>query len=173
MGYFQSLWSEVTAIEMLLFLAMAILLMILVIFYRSSRAYSKMRNTSRCYNEGQVSSPRDIYTINATVQGRPAFDVTYNTMNSSTDFSCACPKGNIQNNFTNIPYYDLSSSTAYDNRVKVKDRLTCQCESDISAAANDPNVRYKGQSQIAIFMHNPEKRDFFDNMVYGANRQPQ
>lgn len=171
MGYFQDMWHDITVQEVVLFIASAVLIYILLRFYMSGRAYSDMRKTSRCYNETQLSKEHNIYNVRASVLGRPAFDVTYNTEDNSTSINCACPEGRIDSTFTNIPYYDMRPNTPYDNRVQMRDKLTCQCETGISADAKDLKVNYTGEPGIKIFMHNPQKRDFFDNIVYGVDRE--
>ena len=170
MGYFQRVWAEISVPEVVLFVASAVLLYILIMLYKSGRAYSKMRKESRCYKETNMSKAHGVYSVTAEVKGRPAFDVTYNMDDNTTSITCACPEGSIENSFTNIPYYDLNPVTAYDNRIQVRDKLTCQCESGISTDAKNPKVFYKGEPGIKIFMHNQEKRDFFDNLVYGVDR---
>jgi hypothetical protein len=171
MNIFTKMWNEITFREVALFVVTGVLLFVLYKFFTASRAYAKMKKTSRCYKETQLSKEHQIYSVTARVKGRPAFDVTYNTEDNSTNISCACPQGDVESVFQNIPYYDLRPVTGYDNRVQVRDALTCNCESGISADATDPKVTYTGEPGVKIFMHDTSKRDFFDRLVYGVDRE--
>ena len=169
MSLFQNLWYEITALEVALFTAFFILLVILVFFFQSSRIQSKIMKESSCYKESQMSMDRGIFNVTAKVKNRPAFGVTYNFDDKTSKISCACRPGDVQNEFENIPYYDLRENTSYDKRTKTQDKLTCGCESNISVTANDPKVSYYGEPGIIKFMYNKNNTGFFDNVIYGSN----
>jgi hypothetical protein len=165
----QNLWYEITASEIALFTAFFILLVILIFFFKSSRIQTKIMKESSCYKETQLSTDRGIFNVTAKIKNRPAFDVTYNFDDKISKISCACRPGDVQNEFTNIPYYDLRENTPYKRRTKTQDKLTCNCETNISAAATDPKVSYYGEPGLAKFMYNKNNTGFFDNVIYGSN----
>ena len=170
MNIFEKILSEITASEIALFISVFVLFIILVLFYKSSRIQAKIMKESRCYKELQMSQKENgTYSVTAKVQNRPAFDVTYNFGNKSTKMECACPVGDVESVFTNIPYYDMRPNTPYKDRVKYRDQLSCKCESGISAAANDNNVTYYGEPGIRKFMDDTNNTGFFDNILYGSN----
>lgn len=156
--------------EVALFVAMFILFIILYNFYKSSRAQARVWKDSRCYRETQMSKEHNIYAISAKVRDRPAFDVAYNTNKNTTEITCACPIGNVQSVMRNIPYYDLRPNTPYKDRVRYRDRLTCDCETDVSVkdVMNSSKMTYQGDPGVRMFMEDPNsKRDFMDRLVYG------
>jgi preprotein translocase subunit YajC len=169
MPFLQNLFSEITALEVALFTAFFILLVILIFFFQSSRIQSKIMKESSCYKESQLSTERGIFNTTAKIKNRPAFGVSYNFDDKTSKITCACPAGDVQNEFTNIPYYDLRENTPYKKRKKTQDTLTCSCESNISAAASDPKVSYYGEPGINKFMYNNNNTGFFDNIIYGSN----
>lgn len=116
-----------------------------------------------------MSEDKGTYSVTAKVQNRPAFDVIYNFGNKSTQMECSCPVGDVESVFTKIPYYDMRPNTPYKDRVKYRDQLTCNCETGISAAADDPRVTYYGEAGIRKFMDDRTNTGFFDNILYGSN----
>ena len=169
MNIFERMWSEITVQEVVLFIGVFVLLVILILFYKSTRIQAKIMKESRCYKEAQMPQQMGTYTVTAKVQNRPAFDVTYDFGKKTSSIECSCPAGDVESVFTNIPYYDMRPSVPYKDRVKYRDKLLCSCESGISADAKDPIVAYDGEPGIRKFMDDRNNTGFFDNILYGSS----
>lgn len=164
-------FGSVTTHEVLLFVAIMVLFVILGLFYHFSIVQLRVQGESRCLREANLSGKSGVYNVIAKVYNRPAFEVSYDALAKTTKIGCACQTGDVESTFTNIPYYDLSSTTAEADRVKTKDKLVCSCETNISAdTKNDSSkVSYYGEPGIAKFMKNSTETGFFDTIMYGAN----
>lgn len=166
---FKDFIGTVTVHEVLLFIAVVVLFVILGMFYHFNIVQLRVQSESRCLKETTLSEKSGVYNVVAKVYNRPAFEVSYDALAKTTKVACACQSGDVESTFTNIPFYDLSSTTSESNRVKIKDRLVCNCETNVSAAADDTKVSYYGEPGIAKFMKNRTETGFFDTMLYGSN----
>lgn len=164
-GFFQS----ITAHEVFMFLTVFILFLILGIFFYYNKIQLLVQEQSNCVRESKLTQQNGSYNITAKVMNRPAFEVVYDTVDKSTNVQCACADGTAESVFTNIPYYDMKSTTPDRERVQFKDKLLCNCETSISANASDKNVSYYGEPGITRFMYDQKNTGFFDNILYGPD----
>lgn len=163
-GFFQL----ITPHELFMFATVFTLFVIVGVFFHYNTVQLRVQKESNCLRESKLTQRNGIYNITAKVQGRPAFDVVYDTMDNSTKIECACADGTAESVFTNIPYYDLKKSTPDNERVKYQEKLTCNCETSISAGASDNNVSYYGEPGITRYMYDQKNTGFFDTLLYGS-----
>lgn len=152
-----------------MFIAVFILFVLLGMFFHYNTVQLRVQQESKCLQETQLAKSSGVYTAVAKVVNRPAFQVSYDTIDKSSKVECACADGEVENTFTNIPYYDLRSTTPDKERVQYKDKLVCSCESEISAAATDNNVSYYGEPGVTRFMYDQKNTGFFDTLLYGPD----
>lgn len=157
--------------ELFMFIAVFALFIILGIFYHYNIIQLHVQRESICMKETARSKSTGVYNVEAKVNNSPAFDIAYDTMEKSFNINCACPEGDVVNTFTNIPYYDLNSSTPAGQRLKFKDKQLCNCETNISANANDTNVTYTGEPGLVGFMYDQTNTGFFNDILYGTNAE--
>lgn len=162
-------FKTVSLHEIIMFMAVFSLFVLLGFFYHFNIVQLRVQEESNCLKESKLTEQNGVYNVIGKVSNRPAFQVSYDMFDKSTKIECACAEGEVQNNFTNIPYYDLKSTTPDNKRVKKQEKLECNCETNISADATDNNVSYYGDTGITNFMYDQNNKIFFDNILHGAN----
>lgn len=155
--------------EIFMFATVFTLFVILGVFFHYNTVQLRVQKESNCLRESKLTQKNGVYHVTGKVLNRPAFEVVYDTIDKSTKIQCACADGEAQSVFSNIPYYDLKSSTPDNQRVKTQEKLSCNCETDITAGAADDNMSYYGEPGITRFMYNTTNTGFFDTLLYGPN----
>lgn len=163
--------NNITTHEIVLFVVLCLLFLLVGLFFNYSIIQKRVQKESMCFKERELADATGMYTANARVMNRPAFDITYDALDKSSKITCACADGDVQTTFKAIPYYDLNRSTPSNKRLRYMEKLVCNCESDISAAASDQNVSYVGEQGIVKFMYDQKNTGFFDTIIYGANQE--
>jgi hypothetical protein len=138
-----------------IFLITIIIIVLILLFIWHSIYYKAMKNNSCMENKnlkdlkvfGQGTSIhnknniKDLYSIHYTK------DLKSNSYKEPY-IQCECPKGNIVNKFTAIPYY-------YNDQNKVKDKV-CECDDKY-----EENLIYRGNSGLKRYMNNQENTNIF------------
>jgi hypothetical protein len=74
------------------------------------------------------------------------YTVGYDLPGKQVSIECACKEGNVVNNFTNIPVFDLTN-----NAITVVPSKQCSCDSALLSAS--PNIYFNGYPGIVKFMN--------------------
>lgn len=166
---FGSFFQTVSTHEVLMFIAVFTLFVLLGMFFHYNTVQLRVQKESKCLQESQLAKTSGVYTAVAKVLNRPAFQVSYDTLDKSSKIECACADGEAESVFTNIPYYDLRSTTADKDRVQYKDKLICNCESNLTPSLDDDPISYYGEPGVTRFMYDQKNTGFFDTLLYGPD----
>lgn len=166
-----SLWSQITVIEVIIYILVVVVLTVVLMFYIAGAAKMDLSHKSQCYKEVMLPKEHNVYGVTAKVKNVPAYHVNYDTSTKKAQFLCACPPGDVETTFTSIPYYDLQAMTPSNRRVKQKSVLSCSCETPMSGAANETKFSYEGDKGIANFMYDQSSTFFFDQIMRGPNAE--
>ena len=156
------IFATIDTREVLTFLSMIMLISIIVILFHFSAIQQRVRNTSRCYKQKMEVNLQGKYTATAQSDITPVYKITYDFPAKQTTLECACPSGNVTNEFTNIPYFDLKTKSA--TRVQ----QYCQCDKDYESH----QLIYTGYPNVIQYMYNPDDPTFqsFFKPIYNSAR---
>jgi len=157
--------------EIVFFILIAVLVVLVVIFYLHSRIQKRIINSSACYTEMRTSQQPAIYQVTARYMKTPIFNVIYDTKEKTQKMKCVCPSGDKKTTIKRIPYYDMNVTADGQQRVKYVDKLMCDCEQTMDVSADDPKFSYYGEKGISNFMYDQENTGFFDNIFIGYNSE--
>ena len=138
-----------------IFLITIIIIVLILLFIWHSIYYKAMKNNSCMENKnlkdlkvfGQGTSIHDKNNIKDLYSIHYTKDLKSNSYKEPY-IKCECPKGNIVNKFTAIPYY-------YNKQNKVKDKV-CECDDKY-----EENLIYRGNSGLKRYMNNQENTNIF------------
>lgn len=145
-------------VEVILYFAIVIVMIIIVRLFHYNSIESKVRKTSRCLREQTKGSRSGQYSVTASnAANENMYRVTYNMVDKSYNLDCACKEGETVNNFTNISVYDQRDPANPNKTITSK---VCQCDKLLYSTGD--RIYYNGYPGLIRYM-NSKDSSFFEN----------
>lgn len=137
----------------LLYLITFFLVSLIVVMFQYSRVQREVNRRSRCIRKRMLNSIDDEYSVQLTTlaENLPMYTVTYSPRKREMKYSCGCTKGDVANNWENVPLYNWSTNTT------TSQAINCSCDRNYTATP----TYYSGDPLLINYMKDPNNTTFF------------